>query len=432
MSKTKREYVENKIQDQVKPETLEWVKNRYLPFLKRQGLSDGTESNRLQALSKLLLIEELRPETLENKTEKQIRELGEKVAGNIQANEYVEQGSSGMSKRRKRLIWTCFKNIVKLEGFDTDKLPDFKPKETDEVQRRARDTDPEKIPSPEQVKQFVQAMGKYSSDIHKLRNQSLILLMWDKGPRIGEALNIQLKDCSIDNDQLEIFIEGNKGSEDRTVTIYQGRETLKEFIRTHPGNKQDYLFSDLMHRNLDTPVGRDKIGGKIKQVAAEENFQFKTEGEPNHIFRKAMTTSHIVNEWATWEEVCKLQGKKGDSTKPAYLKMALNDVNKSVGQKIGAVGDQEERDFHMLGEPLLPQKCVSCGKINKCFVETCQYCSGNLKTPEKSAFQKTEEEVREEAARYGAQIAAKAEVNPDQTLNEIKEQILNQQEEDTP
>lgn len=428
MSKTKREYVENKIENKVKPETMEWIKNRYLPFLKRQGLSNGTESNRLQALSKLVLIEELEPQTLTDKTEKQVRELGEKIAGNIQANEYVEQGNAGMSKRRKRLVWTCFKNIVELEGHSEDTLPSFKPKETDEVQHRAKDTDPEKIPSPGQVRKFVKDMGKYSSDIHKLRNQALVLLMWDKGPRIGEALNIQLKDCNIENDQLEITIKGNKGCKDRTVTIYQGRETLKEYIRTHPGEDEDYLFSDLMHRNLESPVGRSKIGKKIKQVANAQGFDFKTDGEPNHIFRKAMVTSHIVNEWATWEEVCKLQGKKGDGTKPTYLKMALSDVNESVGQKIGAVQEDKKPDFHMLGEPLLPQKCKSCSKVNKCFNDHCQYCSGDLKTPQRTAFQEDRDTVVEEITDIQAKIQAKALENPDLSPNQIKQQILNQED----
>lgn len=393
---SKKQYVNKKIKDSVEPETMQWVENRFLPFLKRQGLSTGTESNRLQALSKLLLIENLQPQNWQ-KEDVDIKTLGEKVAGNIQADHYVEQGNGGMSKRRKRMIWTCFKNMVELEGFNTDKLPNFTPKETGEVNHRAKDTDPENIPSPEQVKKFVRDIGKYSSDIHKLRNQSLILLMWDKGPRIGEALNIQLKDVEIKNDKLEIFIEGNKQhTEDRTVQIYQGRETLKEFYNTHPGEDEDYLFSDLMHRNLGKPVGRQKIGQKIKQVAAAENHSFTVNGQPNHIFRKGMTTSHIVNEWATWEEVCKLQGKTADGTKPTYLKMALNDVNQSVGQKIGAVNENNNPDFHMLGNPLLPQKCVACEKVNKCFAETCEYCSGDLETPTRSAFQKTEEELDEE------------------------------------
>lgn len=164
MSKSKQEYVQNKIENNVNPETLDWIEDRYLPYLKRQGLSSGTESNRLQALSKLVLIEELHPQKLSTKSRKEVRQLGEKVAGNIQANEYVERGNGGMCKRRKRLVWICFKNIVTLEGFDTDTLPSFKAKKTDEVQHRAKDTDPEKIPNPSHLTKGlcpVKAMWKY-------------------------------------------------------------------------------------------------------------------------------------------------------------------------------------------------------------------------------------------------------------------------------
>jgi len=392
MTDDKKRYVKNNLENQVNQETLEWVQQRYLPFLKRQGLADSTEANRLQALKKLLVIEELEPQNWKQQ-ETDIKEIGEKVAGNIQANQYQEQGNTGMSLRRKRLVWTCFKNMVKLQGIDTDKLPDFKPRETGKVNHRAKNTKPEELPNPRQLRKFLSHIEQYSKPSNKLRNQSLVLLMWDKGPRIGEALNIQLKHCTINNDSLEIFIQGNKKhTEDRTVQIYQGRKTLKEFIETHPGSEDDYLFSDTDHNNLGKPVYSQKFAKKHKQIAAQENIQFKIRGEPTHIFRKAMTTAHIVNEWATWEEVCKLQGKPGDGTKPTYLKMALNDVNKSVGQKIGAVDDSDNPDMHMIGDPLLPEKCSGCGRINKCFRKKCEYCSGDLKTIQRTAFQDSREE----------------------------------------
>lgn len=406
----KKEYVNKKIRDNVDEETLEWVQQRYLPYLKRQGLKEGTESNRLQALKKLVLIEGLRPEKWgENNTD--IKELGKKVAGNIQANDYVEQGDKGMSKRRKRLCWTCFKNIVEIEGYDPSILPDFSPKVTRDVNRRSKNTDADQIPGPEQVKKFVKALGKYSKDCHVNRNQALVLLLWDKGPRIGEALNIQMKDVEIRNDRVFIDIEGNKKAGDDEVEILDGRETMKEFIRQHPGTGEDYLFSDLDHNKLSKPVDRGKFANKHKQVAAAEDFDFKVKGEPNHIFRKAFVSAHVVNEWATWEDVCNIQRVSQNKDKPTYLKMLIDDVQKKVAKKKGVRNEKQEEESHMLGEPLLPQKCKACGKINKCFLETCQYCSGDLKTPTRSAFQQepNESEKMKELEELQNQIQDKME-----------------------
>ena len=383
-------YVKNKIADNVKPETEQWITNEYIPMLERKALSRSTQKNYLQGLKKLLLIEKIDPLELEEMSQDQVNQLGKTVAANIQSSKYQERGGE-THPRRKNLFWKTFQQTVDLAGHDTDQLPEFKAKNKGNVKTQA-DTKPEEMPTPEDMKQFIQTVGKHTGSQHQLRNQALLLLLWDKGPRIGEALNIKLKDCEISNDRLTIKITGNKKSEDRKVEIYQGRETLKEFIQTHPGKPDDYLFSDLNHEEYGSPVSRTKFGDKHNQVNQKESFDFKTFGEPNHIFRKAMVTSHVLNDWATWEEVCKLQGKSPDSTKPDYLKMALSDVNNTVGQKIGALENQEERDYHMLGEPLLPQKCQACQRINKCFVETCQYCSGDLSTPDRSSFQTTHEE----------------------------------------
>jgi hypothetical protein len=84
----------------------------------------------------------------------------------------------------------------------------------------------------------------------------------------------------------------------------------------------------------------------------------------------------------------------------------------------------------MLGKPLLPQKCKSCSKVNKCFNNHCQYCSGDLKTPKRTAFQEDKDKVIEDIAEFQAQFHAKAMNNPDLSPNQIKQQILNQ--EDTP
>ena len=53
------------------------------------------------------------------------------------------------------------------------------------------------IPNRDQMQEFVRNLGKKSRDHVALRNQALALLLWDKGPRIREALSIKLQNVEV-------------------------------------------------------------------------------------------------------------------------------------------------------------------------------------------------------------------------------------------
>jgi integrase len=77
-------------------------------------------------------------------------------------------------------------------------------------------------------------MRKVSGEEVKLRNQALMLFIWDTGARAGEALQIQMKHVHVNDDRLHVKIHGNKRSKDRRVEIFQGTKTLIDFIEQHP------------------------------------------------------------------------------------------------------------------------------------------------------------------------------------------------------
>jgi hypothetical protein len=138
-----------------------------------------------------------------------------------------------------------------------------------------------------------------------------------------------------------------------------------------------------------------------------------------------MVTFHIVNEFASWEQICKWHGKKTDATKPDYLKMALSDVDASVAANMGVSdGVDRNRDNRMLGKPLLPLECVGCGRQNPCFEEVCTLCGENL--PETEMPDHLQHEDREDLVDIdlSAKIGAKAAMNPDKSINEIKNEVL--------
>lgn len=415
----------------------QWIKTKFLPYLKTVGAQkNGTQANYLQSLQKILVehpdlniteLHQLPKEELENQTQT--------IAQNIQASKYRKTpGENG--KRRKLQQWTTWKRILETQNIKTGSHHPWMPsnikwtENKEEINKRVSTT-PEDLPTPQQMKNYIYTLGYVSGEDTQLRNQSLALLLWDKGPRIGEALNIKMKDIDINGEQLRIHITGNKGSEDRTVEVFQGRKTLKDYIQKHPAKNQEeaYLFAKLRHHKYFEKLGPRKLREKIHQARSHSELDFKTSGEPFHVFRKAMITSHIVNEWATWEQVCTWHGKNTDATKPDYLLMALSDVDASVAEKMGVDDDVErQRDSRMLGPALLPRTCPGCGVENRCFHEICEKCGVELpdsSLPKNQDLRGSDEEERGVvdvglSARIGAELAE----HPDKTLNQIKKELI--------
>ncbi|MFB6226275.1 MAG: tyrosine-type recombinase/integrase [Candidatus Paceibacteria bacterium] len=380
------EYIHNKIEEQKDQLPAEWMTTNFKAEAKRQGAqARGTQANYLKALRKILIEEEIGWERLEEIRSMQadeLKELNKDIADNIQNSKYRrKKGEDGV--RRKRQYWKSWKTLLETQGHSTEAWKEYMPK-IEWNQPKEKDdstTDPSQIPTRDQMKQFVKNLGEKSRGHVALRNQALALLLWDKGPRIGEALAIKLKHVDVTGKQMTIKIPGNKGSDTRTVPIYQGRKTLKDWYQSHPyrGNPEAYFFPVLQKEKPETQMqSNTSLDDKFHSCA--RNLDFKTRNEPFHIFRKGMTTAHRINEWATWEDICEWHGKKNDATKPDYLLMMIEDVNVSVGENMGIDPEAipEKSENSMQGKPLKPLKCRSCSQLNKCFLEICSSCGDEL------------------------------------------------------
>jgi len=147
------------------------------------------------------------------------------------------------------------------------------------------------------------------------------------------------------------------------------------------GKKEDgeaFLFPNTYFNEWYTPIQQDNFKEKAKQAVKAADLDFKVFGEPNHIFRKAMSTYYVVNDILSWPEVCERQGKAPDNTMPDYLKMALNDLDAKAAKGFGLSDEGRESEHRMIGRGLLPQECRGCGRLNHCYRENCSYCGGEL------------------------------------------------------
>jgi len=396
----------NRIKEKIRsnPELpTEWMLTQYMNQVKRSGAqARGSQANYLKALRKILLKEDLDLEEVREKGEEELFELNKQMESNIQSSKY-RQSKGGDSVRQKTQYWSSWKALLETQGWKTDKYKQYMPKTNwiNDSKQRNTVTKPDEIPTRDQMKKFVQELGRKSMHGTALRNQALAMLLWDKGPRIGEATSIKLKHYNIEGQLLEIKIPGNKGSDDRTVPIYQGRKILKEWIEKHPYRTDDeaYLFPSIGSANPQQQLNaQSSLSSKFHTCAHE--LEFKTAGEPFHIFRKGMVSSHFINDWANWEKICKWHGKKNDATKPDYLKIMMEDVSVSVGENMGideeAIPERSENS--MQGRPLKPVNCPSCDYLNNCIQEVCQSCGKELPESEMPKGDSMQEEDPGEAA----------------------------------
>jgi len=410
MSYDKLKGQKNQIRQQLPENQSTWILDKYLPHIKRGSVkSRGSQANYLQAIKKILYMtdKEINPEELGELSEEQLNDFNIKIVENIQDSKYrATKGDN--NKRRKTHQWTAWKRALETDGVETGKhksyIPHVKFQDTDNVERQG-DTEPEDLPTPDQMKKFVKKLGEVSGNGTALRNQALALLLWDKGPRIGEALSLQIKHVKqTTKNYVELEVPGNKKSKDRSNKVLQGSKTLKDWIQKHPAkdDPEAYLFPNM---NDGGEMGtKSSLRQKFKQARREADLEFDLEGQPMHLFRKAMITSSVVNEWSTWDKILTTHGKTGNETKPDYLKMATSDIDATVAENMGLSIDEDgEKDNRMIGEPLLPVQCESCDRLNRCYLDVCDYCGEEL--PESSMPESIEKDSEEqELAELRAQL----------------------------
>jgi len=362
----------------------ETILGKYLKHVQRSGASaPGTQTRYLRNIEIILehhpSIELGQLPAQENK----LRTLNEKIVDNIQDSKY-KRTNGELTERNKRGQWTAWKRMLQTLGLETGDHKKYVPSPVkfssnpEKIDTRAN-TSPQDLPNTRQMKKFLQTLGQASENQTALRNQALILLIWDTGTRKGETLPIKMKQVSVKGNRVKIEVKGNKKSSDRRIEIFQGRQTLKKYIEQHPkkNDPEAYLFYNVRENKYYTELSQHPLRRKIHHARDKADIDFKTLGEPFHIFRKAMTTYYVVNKILSWEEVCERQGKSPDGTMPTYLKMAMEDVDTAAAEGFGLERDLKT-ESHMKTPPLMPLQCRECGELNKCFHETCSSCGTTL------------------------------------------------------
>ena len=341
------------------------------------------------------------------------KETNKKVRNQIQNAEY-KQESGDYQRKNKKDHWIAWKYwIEKFHGKDLDKvLPEASfNRDRNQVDVQA-DTRPEDLPTPEDMRKLLAAIRSVSDQKTGLRNAMIYMLIWDLGTRKMETFPIKMKDVDVQKDRIRIYVHGNKKSYDDWVRVFQGEQMLREYIEQHPASNdpEAYLFPKLYQNEMHDFVNPRAVKRKMRQAKSQAGLDFKTYGEPFHIFRKASTTYYVVNDILDWDGVCKRQRKEGDGTKPDYLLMAMEDVERNAAEGFGLETGDSDREGAMSGPPLLPKECEVCGRKNSCLNDSCVECGAVLpenRLPDKIPEVSEESQMKSELRQMQKQIQNK-------------------------
>jgi integrase len=355
----KKQKVENRIEnvktsDQISEENTSYFEEFYNWGRTKRDWSHHRTENYLYSLQKMIENNDFPIKELD-------QEKFDKLLIQIKDSEWKERGNGGYSSETKADFRKTLKRICehqdKIELLPTDQYGQIDLK-THVPSSEKNKTRPDELPSLKDAKKIAQKIEERSRNYAKLRNLSLFFVLYEGGMRIGEALNIQMRDLDMSDKKVtEIYVPGNKESDDRWNAFVIANPVLRRYIENGhpcPNNGDAYLFASIKENKGSQMKYRNakKIFDQAGE-AAELNSKFNP-----HVFRK-----------------------KRISFLKTYMNMSEANIDKQVGHAVGSdttrfytrISDEEVLDQYKNAYGLTERKDENPERIlwpKKCSCET--------------------------------------------------------------
>lgn len=204
-----------------------------------------------------------------------------------------------------------------------------------------------------------------SEGTFNLRDKAFILFLYESGARIGEVLNIKLKDIESDEYGLKIGLMGKTGS--RKIRIIASAPAISLWIKNHPKNddKESWLFCGINHSTIGGQ-GEYRYFNKLL-VEAAKRVSLKKPINPHH-FRHSRATE--LAKKLTEAQLCKYMGWEiGSHEAATYVTLSGRDTDDAILSLHGLKKLDDEKDT------FTPIICPRCGIKNDPGAKFCNGCS---------------------------------------------------------
>jgi site-specific recombinase XerD len=218
---------------------------------------------------------------------------------------------------------------------------------------------PEDLLSKEDIKNLV-------SNAQHVRDKAMIMVLYESGCRIGELLNMKLKDVEFNRYGVKITVNGKTGS--RRILLISSVPHLSNWIENHPRREQreSPLWVSIGSTNYGKRLDYQAVRKRLKEIA--ERAGIKKAINP-HSFRHSRAT-HLAKE-LTEAQMCQYFGWIQGSKMPAtYVHLSGRDLDNAILKLHGKLPEEEEENERELST----KECPRCDHENSSEMRFCGRC----------------------------------------------------------
>ena len=315
---------------------------KFLDYCKAEGLSDMRVEHYARILKK---IGEVFPKSFDEATKEDIIELVRKI------------------EARKLSDWTQHDYRTTLKKFyrwlrGSDSYPE-EVKWLKVKTPKSNNVIPTEILSEQDVKKLIRVADNP-------RDKAFVSVLFESGCRIGELLNLRLKNVQFEDSYAKIIVDGKTGR--RMVPLIFSSPILAEWINNHPlrHNPESPLWPK--KSKIDEPMNYALARKLLQKLAKKAKIRKKVNP---HSFRHARATllskklpEAVLNEIFGWVQ--------GSRMPAVYIHLSGRDTIQPLLEVYGIKKAEEKETI------LKPKKCWKCGAYNEPTAEICVSCQAVL------------------------------------------------------
>ena len=199
-----------------------------------------------------------------------------------------------------------------------------------------------------------------------VRDKAFIMLLHESGARIGELLNIRICDLNIQDDRINIQLDGKTGQ--RVIPIYMSVGYIMQWLDYHPlkDNLDSFLWVNIDRNRPNKPlqwIGARKL---VRRCVVKSGI---TKQNNPHWFRHSRAT--LNSQFMTEAILCQFFGWAiGSKQVRAYVHPGLNQMQDVLAEARGIKKEEEKKQS--------AQRCTRCSLINDAHSKYCQRCGSAL------------------------------------------------------
>ncbi len=199
---------------------------------------------------------------------------------------------------------------------------------------------------------------------NNIRDKALIMTLYEGGLRIGELLNMKIKDVEFNGYGAKIKVNGKTG--ERVLLLISSTSLLASWLECHPfrEDRDAYLWLGINASNYRKQLKYSAIRSNLVKIAKRAGLKKRVNP---HIFRHSRATE--LAKHLTEAQMCVYFGWEiGSSKMPGvYVHLSMKDIEDAILKIHGKKQVEEPNE-------LTDKTCPRCKQVNSSISKYCSTC----------------------------------------------------------